>query len=170
MYAIKASITSCTFKNTFGTILDIFGTISISDSLFEDNNCQYNCISFQIYSWGNDWLTRNVTNNTFLRNTGSSIIVYHDINGEFAQFWSNSMYNNTLVDPTNNAPLSIYGLNGKLSVRYNRFENADTYHDVNILTPVGNPNVDLTRNWWGSTDESFVKQVNTYHQCRINDI
>jgi hypothetical protein len=155
---MKGTITSCTFKNTYGPLLEIYGSISISDSLFEDNNCQSSdCISFRIYSWGNDWLTRNVTNNTFLRNRGTRILAYHDINGEYAQFWNNSVYNNTLVNPTNNAPLAI--INGKLSVRYNRFENADTPYDVNILLSASNPNVDLTRNWWGSTDESLVRQV-----------
>jgi hypothetical protein len=156
---LKGSIDNCLFSNINGPVLDINGAVSISDSIFDDNNCQtFSCVSIRVFNSNGDWYTRNVTGNTFSNNRGSQIVLFEQIYGEFAQFWDNSMFNNTLTNPNNNAPLAI---NGNLTVSYNRFDNKEAQYEVNILTPDGNPDIDLTKNWWGSTEESFVKQVIT---------
>lgn len=167
LFGVKGVVDTSIFRNNNGHLLYMLGSVLVWDCTFEDNDCEiYQCIYVGVYSWSIEWSTGNITGNAFLRNNGPQLIDYANIVGDYSQFWNNTVYNNTLNNPINNGLLAI---NGKLIVRYNRFDNPDTFHDVNVITPVGNPNIDLSRNWWSTTDEAYVKLVITKCHKLNND-
>jgi hypothetical protein len=90
-----------------------------------------------------------------LRNRGSIILQYNDIQGDL--FVSNNVFiNNTL---TNVNTAGIIQFSQKLVVSYNQFNNPDVLYDVRVLNAAGNPSPDLSYNWWGSSSEEYVIKV-----------
>jgi hypothetical protein len=168
-YYSFAEIKGCTFRNMKNRVLEVSGATSLQDSLIEDNICQSSCVYFQVWQSYAGWETRNVTGNTFLRNKGNYIVEYYNIYGTTAQFSNNTLFDNQVNTLPLQTPLIF---NGRLSGKYNRFNNPATVYDVRTQTAVGQPNIEFTHCWWGSSDEAYVKQVkiNTirYKQALIN--
>jgi hypothetical protein len=156
IYYSRSTITGCTFRRMQYRVLDIYGAVSLQDSLIEDNICSVSCIYFRYYSTSSGWETRNVTGNTFLRNKGNYIVEFESIFGTNAQFSSNTMFDNQVNTLPLQTPLVF---NGRLGGKYNRFNNPATVYDVRTLTAVGQANLEFTHCWWGSSDEAYVKQV-----------
>jgi hypothetical protein len=72
--------------------LNSYGTTTITDSRFIDNNCQTSrCVVIRGYS---SYVTGNVSRTTFENNFGANIIEYEAVQGSNVYFMDNTLDNN----------------------------------------------------------------------------
>jgi hypothetical protein len=132
-------------------VANINGGLHITDCLFEDNNCpSAACVYFTSYS---SYATGNVISSEFYRNRGTHIVQYNSMVGTDTKFLNNTMYNNTVVNPSSGSPLTF---NGILGGHYNFFSNPECNFELRILTAMNQPNQNFSLNYWGTSDEATV--------------
>ncbi|KAL1117916.1 hypothetical protein AAG570_004229, partial [Ranatra chinensis] len=138
-----------------------FSHLNISDCLFEENVCRNGLLSVQ----GMEKQIR-ISNNVIERNTGMFMVEFKaDSQSEilgalFAEFVRNSVKRNRL--PTKEALSSVILFDGLQKVRVRRnliSENEQLYSLVaGVRTAVLESNLDVSENWWGSSNASAIKE------------
>jgi hypothetical protein len=107
LYGIIGTMSNCNFRNNFGQLLLIYGSINLENNIFQYNDCgNEQCLNFQIYSLGEGWEMGNITRNEFLSNVGSNIIEFGNIFGH-AHIIDNTFNGNQLINSFTQALIKV---------------------------------------------------------------
>jgi hypothetical protein len=151
MNQAQGTATRCVFRTISTQVAYTNGGLHFTDCLFEDNNCpSAACVYYTTYS---NYITGNVISSEFYRNRGTHIVQYNSIIGTDPNFSNNTMYNNTVTNPSTGSPLTF---NGILGGHYNYFNNPACNFELRILTANNQPAQNFSLNYWGSSDEATV--------------
>jgi hypothetical protein len=155
--ASKGSLKNSTFRNNVLEVVRVEGALEISDNTFEDNACNETCIHVEpnrhYYATTPDWYTGDFLQNQFHRNSGTQLI-YIEVFGDNSEFQYNNLTGNSVKD--NYVGVTLKWI-GNLVVRYNLFDNPDIQFDMQVTDLWGSPPMEVSYNWWGSSDERLVE-------------
>lgn len=145
-----------------------FASFNMSYNQFDDNRCKTGLISVR----GMEKRMR-IDNNRIQRNTGSYMVEFKadsqsEIMGEiYARFYNNEVKQNRnglgrSIHQMYNNPSYVVGFHGIQKVEVNRNLFGDNSLDYELLAGIKtakiNNEVDVTENWWGSPEDSLIRQ------------
>lgn len=158
----------CVFREETPAFLPAHVPISITDNLFNENNCENNSVIEVLH------LDENATlvNNIFTRNRGENVVflqVTHGIDtaiqGGKIAFNNNTLSNNFVYISSHLSPaddscaLVLSGIYKESGIRFNKFNNPSFTRELCVRFPATSWSdvVDVTHNWWGTVIGSEVR-------------
>lgn len=158
----------CVFREETPAFLPAHVPISITDNLFNENNCENNSVIEVLH------LDENATlvNNIFTRNRGENVVflqVTHGIDtaiqGGKIAFNNNTLSNNFAYISSHLSPaddscaLVLSGIYKESGIRFNKFNNPSFTRELCVRFPATSWSdvVDVTHNWWGTVVGSEVR-------------
>lgn len=158
----------CVFREETPAFLPAHVPISITDNLFNENNCENNSVIEVLH------LDENATlvNNIFTRNRGENVVflqVTHGIDtaiqGGKIAFNNNTLSNNFAYISSHLSPaddscaLVLSGIYKESGIRFNKFNNPSFTRELCVRFPATSWSdvVDVTHNWWGTVIGSEVR-------------
>ncbi|XP_033297170.1 protein bark beetle [Bombus bifarius] len=161
-----------TWRNNeqFGFVVDgHYATLNMSNNRFEGNQCKTGLISIQGME-----KKMQINNNYIESNTGGYMVEFKaDSQSEIlgnvdARFYNNEVKRNT-YDPasmgprrTDDSPSYVVGFHGIQKVQINRNLFGDNSLDYELLAGIRtakiNNEVDVSENWWGTDNDTKIRQ------------
>ncbi|CAG5108295.1 Similar to bark: Protein bark beetle (Drosophila melanogaster) [Cotesia congregata] len=155
-------------NNMFAFIIDgHYSTLNITRNIFDNNNCKNGLISIR----GMEKKIK-INHNRIEKNNCTCMVEFNidsqsEILGEIpANFYYNTIkYNNNYNNNNseNNLPSFVVGFNGIQKVKINRNLFGDNYMDYELLAGIRtakiNNKIDVSENWWGTTNDTKIKSM-----------
>ncbi|XP_057327444.1 protein bark beetle isoform X2 [Microplitis mediator] len=153
-------------NNMFSFLIDgHYATLNITRNIFDNNNCKYGLISIRGMEKKMKIDHNRIENNNCNYMVEFKIDSQSEILGEIpANFYYNSIkYNNNNNNNKKNLPSYVVGFDGIQKVKINRNLFGDNNIDYELLAGIKtakiNNKIDVSENWWGTTNDTKIKSM-----------